>query len=62
MFEYTTTVNGVLHRVNVPSNSTWSNTLKLDGYSNEGTYVLGNIITAYGATTAPGEININWTT
>ncbi len=62
VFEYTTTVNGVLHRVNVPSNSTWSNTLKLDGYSNEGTYVLGNIITAYGATTASGEININWTT
>lgn len=61
-FEYTTTINGVLHRVNIPSNSTWSNTLKRDDYTNEGTYVAGNIVAAYGATTAAGEVNINWTT
>ena len=61
-FEYTTTVNGTFHRVNIPANSTWSNTLKRDDYSNEGAYVLGRIITAYAATTAAGEININWTT
>ena len=61
-FEYTTTINGILHRVNIPSNSTWSNTLKRDDYTNEGTYVAGNIVAAYGATTAAGEVNINWTT
>lgn len=61
-FEYTTTINGTYHRINIPANGTWSNTLKKDDYSNEGTYVAGRIITAYGATTAVGEININWTT
>jgi hypothetical protein len=61
-FEYTTTINGTYHRINIPANETWSNTLKKDDYSNEGTYVAGRIITAYGATTDVGEININWTT
>lgn len=61
-FEYTTTINGTFHRVNIPANSTWSNTLKRDDYTNEGTYVLGRIITSYAATLAAGEININWTT
>ena len=61
-FEYTTTVNGTFKRVNIPSGGTWSNTLKRDDYSNEGTYVSGRIVAAYTATTAAGEININWTT
>jgi hypothetical protein len=61
-FEYNTTVNGVFHRQNIPANSTWSNTLKRDTYINEGNYVSGRIIAAYGATSAAGEININWTT
>ena len=61
-FEYTTTMNNVYHRINVPANATWSNTLKLDDYTDEGTYTTGRIITAYGAVTAVGEININWTT
>ena len=62
VLEYTTTVNGVLHRVNIPRASTWSNTLKLDDFANEGTYVTANIVTAYAATTAANEINVNWTT
>ena len=62
VLEYTTTVNGVLHRVNIPRASTWSNTLKLDDFTNEGTYVTANIVTAYAATTAANEINVNWTT
>ncbi len=61
-FEYTTTVNGTLHRQNIPSNSTWSNTLKRDAYANEGTYTSGQIVTAYTAASAAGEINVNWTT
>ena len=61
-FEYTTTINGVFHRINVPAGGTWSNTLKRDDYTNEGTYVASRIVTAYGATTAANEININWTT
>jgi len=61
-FEYTTSINGTFHRVNIPANGTWSNTLKRDDYTNEGVYTGGRIITAYTATTAPGEININWTT
>lgn len=61
-FEYTTTVNGTMHRQNIPSNSTWSNTLKRDAYSNEGTYVSAQIVAVYSATTAAGEINVNWTT
>jgi hypothetical protein len=61
-FEYTTTVNGTMHRQNIPANGTWSNTLKRDAYTNEGTYVNGQIVAAYGAATAAGEININWTT
>lgn len=61
-FEYNTTVNGVFHRQNIPANSTWSNTLKRDAYSNEGSYVSARIIAAYGAVSAAGEININWTT
>ena len=61
-FEYTTTVNGTMHRQNIPANSTWSNTLKRDDYSNEGTYVSAQIVAVYSATTAAGEININWTT
>ena len=62
VLEYTTTVNGVLHRVNIPRASTWSNTLKLDDFTNEGTYATANIVTAYAATTAANEINVNWTT
>ena len=61
-FEYTTTINGIMHRQNIPANGTWSNTLKRDAYTNEGTYVNGQIVAAYGAATAAGEININWTT
>ena len=61
-FEYTTTVNGTIHRQNIPSNSTWSNTLKRDAYANEGTYTSGQIVTAYTAASAAGEINVNWTT
>jgi hypothetical protein len=61
-FEYTTTINGIMHRQNIPANGTWSNTLKRDAYTNEGTYVSGQIVAAYGAATAAGEININWTT
>lgn len=66
-FEYTTTINGAFHRVNIPRGGTWSNTLKRDDYANEGFYSAGRIVFAYGAglagtVAAPNEININWTT
>ena len=46
----------------INANSTWSNTLKRDAYANEGTYTSGQIVTAYTAASAAGEINVNWTT
>ncbi len=62
VFEYSSTVNSTLHRVNIPAGSTWSNTLKRDDYSDEGFYLTANIIAQYGSTLANGEVNINWTT
>lgn len=38
----------------INANSTWSNTLKRDDYSNEGTYVSAQIVAVYSATTAAG--------
>ena len=62
VFEYSSTVNSTLHRVNIPAGSTWQNTLKRDDYSDEGFYLTDNIIAQYGSTLANGEVNINWTT
>ena len=66
-FEYTTTNNATFHRVNIPRGWTFSNILKRDDYTNEGTYTAGRIVFAYtagavGPVATPNEININWTT
>lgn len=66
-FQYTTTVNGVLHTVNIPRGGTFEKTLKRDDYTNEGTYTSGRIVFGFaagtiGTATSPNELNINWTT
>ncbi|HRU02058.1 MAG TPA: hypothetical protein P5239_10190, partial [Victivallales bacterium] len=66
-FQYTTTVNGVLHTVNISRGGTFEKTLKRDDYTNEGTYTSGRIVFGFaagtiGTATSPNELNINWTT
>ena len=52
---FTTTINGTLHSVNIPAGGTYSNTLKRDAYTNEGTYVTAEIFTGFGAAGAYGQ-------